>query len=121
MAYQPPHWSGYPPSSYHGYQQQPAASGHDLALGTTLGQLLAGQERTIFILEMIHTRLAENADIMEKRLPEKTPLASEEKRDPMSVRDWVQIGIAVFVVLAALSGKVPLKEAIPLIGKPFGF
>ena len=131
MSFQPPPWGAYP-QSWH--PPSPPATGHDsLALGTTLGQLLAGQERTIFVLELIHSRLVENSQLMADRLPEAgspaaappapaapAPLPPASSLERMTVRDWVQIGLAIGVVLAALAGRVPLDKALPLVLKPLG-
>lgn len=117
MSYpQPPSWPHYPP---------PFGQGSDMPLGIVLGELKSGQAQTIHaisaqteVLREISERLSENTSVLSERLPApKHPSAGEA----MTWKDWAQIALAVIVVGTALAGKIPLKEALPLIGKPFGF
>lgn len=144
MSYPHPHWSGYPPTSHQ--SSPPAAPSHagsesmllSILVGPLLGELKSGQAQLIAtmtaqteVLRQIHAQMAANASLLEvipeklEELPEKIilPIVPPPVKwmDRPSVRDWVQIAIALVVVGAALSGKLPIKEVLPLIGKPFGF
>lgn len=133
MSYPPPPWGGYPPTwPPSSPPPAPVINGHDsLALGTTLGQLMAGQERTIYVLELIHARLVTNSEILADRLPERSERQPETAPspsappapppgEPMTARDWAQICIAVVVVSAAIADKLPLEQVLPLVLKLLG-
>lgn len=114
----PPHdWNGSPASSPPSYVN---GNGSE-TLYLVLGEIRHGQSQIIQVhreqttlLAGIHQQLAENARLMSERLPEKpTP-----PREPLTVKDWLQIGFAVVVVLAALAGKVPIKDVLPHVLKP---
>lgn len=123
MSSPPPSWSGYPPTSPPPYHHGGGANGHDsLALGTTLGRLLSGQDRTIFVLELINSKLEELPEKIAERLPQPpAPPAPPDPADRMTWRDWMQIGIALLVIAGALTGKLAPDKALSIIGKPFGF
>lgn len=117
MSYPPPHCAASPPSSTPSYVN---GSGSE-TLYLVLGEIRYGQSQIIQVhreqtalLSGIHQQLTDNARLMSERLPEKPAPPAER----MSVRDWVQIGIAIAIVLAAIAGKVPLKDVLPFVLKP---
>lgn len=125
MTYPQPPWSGYPPPSY---PQSPPASGHEnMLLLNWISDLRLGQAQTVQalrdqteVLREIKSQLVENAATMTERLP--APSApSPAPGDRMGWRDWAQIIIAGMVVGVALAGRIPMKDAISVIAKPFGF
>lgn len=130
-----PPWTGYP-SRLHG--PGPIVSGTDsFSLGALMGELKMGQAQIIGsiqqqteVLRAIHILLLSNASLMAERMtepppqkpmPEPLPQKPETGGKAPAWLHWIQIGIAVAVVAGALLGKISLKDALPLIGKPFGF
>lgn len=104
-------------------------NGHDsLALGTTLGRLMHGQEQTIVILNRIDQRLERNGEVMvevlqtmdQKHQPQGPPPSTPppDRHDRLTGRDWAQIILAAALILTALLGKAPIMEKIvPMIIK----
>jgi hypothetical protein len=135
---QPPH-DGYPPSYY---PSSPHSNGHDMLLGSMLGELKQGQSSIVHalgtqteVLSDIRDQLRDNSRLMGERLPQvaqasaqvatatggSVPSSPPPKSDMLTLRDWVQIVAAGLVLGAALYTKMPLNEALPLVGKLFGF
>jgi len=114
MSYREPSWNGWQPNA-----SQHSTQGHDsLALGSMLGRLEAGQERTIYVLELIHGRLEDLPDRLAQKIPApSSPPPSEQ----LTLRDWMQLAIAGIVIGMALAGRIPLDRAVTVIGKPLGF
>jgi len=112
---------------------QSYVNGHDsLALGTTLGRLMHGQEQTIVILNRIDQRLERNGEAMVEVLqsmeqkhqssvpPPAPPTAPPppERQDRLTGRDWAQIILAIGLILTAAFSKTPIMEkVVPLILK----
>jgi len=109
--------------------QSSYVNGHDsLALGTTLGRLMHGQEQTIVILHRIDERLGQNGEAMvdvlkamEVKLgqpPVQVPPPPTPKQERLTGKDWAQIILAAGLIAAALLGKAPvLEKVVPLIVK----
>lgn len=125
MTYPEPPWSGYPHPSY---PPSPHVNeSESMLLGSFLGELLMGQAQTVQVLTAqtevlreIRSQLSANAALMAERLHAPTA-PSPAPGERMTWRDWSQIVIAGLVVGGALAGKIPLKDAIGAISKPFGF
>lgn len=103
-------------------------NGHDsLALGTTLGRLIHGQEQTIVILNRIDDRLGQNGEAMVDVLkameiklqnPPPSPTPPPKSSDRLTGKDWAQIILAAGLIIAALVGKSPvLEKIVPLVMK----
>lgn len=137
--YPPPPWIGWPPS-YPTHWQTNGHQHHDLALGTTLGQLLAGQERQIYISELhtrelakIHDRLEDLPERMAQAMPApppalppqptatfpSSPAPSQGLWSSLTPFQRLQVVMAALVVALALAAKVPLEKVLPMALKPF--
>lgn len=87
-------------------------------LGTLLGEIRAGQQRMLMLLEAIHAQMQINGRLLAERLPRRRRVWLGD--GSMTTRDWLQIGLAIGVVTAALLGRLPLKEVIEIATKPLG-
>lgn len=115
-----------PYSNGHAYPPPLPSSAPDLTMGLTLGQLLAGQERQIFVSEMIVQRL----DDLPQKLAEQLPLPASAQSHPPAVTSppaekltlWqiAQLIMAGIVIASAVATKTPLKDVLPSVMKPIG-
>lgn len=120
---QPPPWHGYPQRS-----STPGASAggtDNLALGSMLGQLLAGQERSIFLHEMTVTELRSLPDRIAQRLPPPqtpTPAPSTPTIESrlIIVREIAKTLIPILVLAAFIMGKLTFSEALPILRHVLG-
>lgn len=125
MDYQQPPPSGYPPT-WPGPYPHSAVPGHDsLALGTTLGRLLAGQERTIFLHEKTLQELQALPSRLAAALPPPSvapmPAASPSLHDWMqTVREILKTLVPLALLAAIAAGKITFLEAMPLIRQAMG-
>lgn len=104
----PPPWHASPPASPPQY-----ANGHssELMLGTLLGGLQAGQERTIYVMERIYHQL----DTLPDRLAEKIPPAKTPEK--LHAKDWMQIALGVVALGMVIAGKVTLAQVAGIFAK----
>lgn len=115
----PPYW----PSAVNGHES--------LMMGSLLGELKAGQVRTIYVLELIATKLEELPARLAERIPPPVPPPVSTPPPPppppphhvdrLALKDWMQIVVAVVIIAAAITGKITWGQAFGLVGKPFGF
>lgn len=98
-----------PTSSSEWPQPYPQSSGSDLYLGTMLGGLQSGQQRVIFLLEMIGHRLEELPEKLAERIPPPAPPAPPRTL-PFTGRDWLWIGYGVAGLVLILAGKATLRD-----------
>lgn len=124
MDYQQPPPSGYPPTWPGPYPHSAVPGNDSLALGTTLGRLLAGQERTIFLHEKTLQELQALPSRLAAALP--PPAASMPPSSP-SLHDWMQTVREILKLLlplallgAIITGKLTWLEAMPLIRQAIG-
>lgn len=93
-------------------------------MGFTLGQLLAGQERQIFVSEMIVQRLDELPEKIAERLPSPAPApasaATSSQIERLSLWQIAQLIMAGIVIASAIVTKTPLKDVLPSVMKPIG-
>lgn len=108
----------------------------DFAHGMALGQLAHGMERLIYIAELhgksLH-RLSEVQAAQAAQLGrvegclariEARPVPTCPKAAPaeaMSWKDKAQLAVLAAAGTAWLLGKLPLRDAVAIAGKPFGF
>ncbi len=121
-------WPPYPPRSPE--PSPPYHNGHEsLMLGSMMGELKAGQSRTIYVLELIAAKLDDLPDKIAAQLqprtaapePLPTPPPAPSSDDRLDVKDWLQIAIAGVIIAAAITGKLTWAQALGVIGKPWGF
>ena len=128
----PPDWPGWPPSSPHSWP----VNGHDLQLGSALGQLLAATHQQTRTLERISDRIEELperiTDVIQSapggRLAERESPGATKSSPPgagippgllaaLTVRDVMMLAIAGGMLILVLMGKATLREVIDaLIG-----
>lgn len=107
----PPPWPGSPQPS-----PPPYVNGHgsaDLMLGTLLGGLQAGQERTIYVMERIYHQL----ETLPDRLADKMPPAAPKPSEKLNAQDWLKIAIGLVALGMVIAGKLTLPQVAALIGK----
>lgn len=125
-------WPQYPPA-IEGGAAPPFSNGRhypapqpqpDLTMGLTFGQLLAGQERQIFVSELIAERLDQLPGKIAAQLPQPapTPQHAPASPPPEKLNTWqiAQLVMAAIVVLSAVVTKTPLKDVIPSLMKSIG-
>lgn len=128
MSYHQPPYGGYPPSWQPPYQHVPHQVQHQaphqdsLALGTTLGQLLAGQERSIFLHEaQLHELRA-----LPARIAEMIPQPAAKPPEPTIherlsiVREILKTLVPLALLAAIVMGKLTFIEAWPLLRQSMG-
>lgn len=117
-----PHHLGFPPGSW---PYPPPTSGtHDnLALGTTLGQLLAGQDRQLFLQELIVAELRALPERIAALIP--TPPPPPPPGPTLSdhlaaMREILKLMIPLGLIALVAMGRLTVFEGEGLIRKWLG-
>jgi len=120
----PRQWSGEADPPRVNGAHYPQTSAPDLQMGLTLGQLLSGQDRQIFVSELIADKLdqlpSKIAEQLSRHAP--TPPAAPTSSQSEKLSPWqiAQLVMAAIVVASAVITKTPLKDVIPSLMKPIG-
>lgn len=114
----PPDWAHWPPN----WPPPAPVNGADLQIGQTMGQLLVHNEQQTRVLHGIAARLEDLPDRIAKAMPPPPAPAPPPSppSDKLSSKDRAQLVLAALVVLAAISGRVPLQEAWQVLAKLYG-
>jgi hypothetical protein len=95
-------------------------SGHDIHLGHVLGQLLASTHYQTRMIERIAEKVDAIPTAVGAELAKTSASKDEPRKQPISPREWLQIGGAVMILAMAVAGKLSWGDALSVIRKMMG-